>query len=276
MATTNQGINTNELFKSYQKDDIMKAQLIAKNLFCKEPGDIKVFNSYFSFCTGVISKKPVNSIETCQFFFSEAELALRIFSEKCEMSEESLKAINNSNEILQKKLNIINSMIDDVQKQAEAEAVSANNQIFNDLCGMIIRLECYYSDKVADEIAELDNKLNKDLLSKAQIKHYKAQSEKLSGVIAKRIREQNVAYNKKALEAFKVALEQFIGDSSYKKDKERDRLRGLLKSQLFDYKQELLFPETMVYYNYVYSYIFSKLDNDGKRDMTECAIYNKK
>lgn len=276
MATTNQGINTNELFKSYQKDDIMKAQLIAKNLFCKEPGDIKVFNSYFSFCTGVISKKPVNSIETCQFFFSEAELALRIFSEKCEMSEESLKAINNSNEILQKKLNIINSMIDDVQKQAEAEAVSANNQIFNDLCGMIIRLECYYSDKVADEIAELDNKLNKDLLSKAQIKHYKAQSEKLSGVIAKRIREQNVAYNKKALEALKVALEQFIGDSSYKKDKERDRLRGLLKSQLFDYKQELLFPETMVYYNYVYSYIFSKLDNDGKRDMTECAIYNKK
>ena len=155
MATTNQGINTNELFKTYQKDDIMKAQLIAKNLFCKEPGDIKVFNSYFSFCTGVISKKPINSIETCQFFFSEAELALRIFSEKCEMSEGALKAINNSNEILQKKLNVINSMIDAIQKQAEAEAVSANNQLFDDLCAKINQLDFHYTDVLAEEIASL-------------------------------------------------------------------------------------------------------------------------
>ena len=104
MATTSKGINANELFVSYQKEDVAKAQIIAKNIFCKDPSDIKVFNSYFSFCTGVITKKGIYSIETYQFFFSEAELALKIFSEKCEMDEMALKTIDNCNEILKKKI----------------------------------------------------------------------------------------------------------------------------------------------------------------------------
>ena len=119
MATTRQGIYTNELFKAYFKEDVMKAQVIAKNLFCKEPSNIKIFNSYFSFCTGVVSKRTSNSIEVCQFFLAEAELALRIFSEKCELNEASLKAIENSNEALRKKIGIINELLKEQQNKIE-------------------------------------------------------------------------------------------------------------------------------------------------------------
>ena len=67
-----------------------------------------------------------------------------------------------------------------------------------------------------------------------------------------------------------------IDDSSFKKEKERDRLKNLLIDKLFSFSQEKLFPETLNYYNFVYSFIFGKLDNDGKLFMTECAINNKR
>ena len=276
MATVKQGIYTNEFFNLYLKNDIMTAQVIAKNLFCKVPSDIKLFNSYFSFCTGVIDKKTDCTLEECQYFLAEAELALRIFSEKCEITKMSLKVIDKCNETIQKKIDIINELINEQQKKQELEATKLNNQFFNDLCRKIHQLYSCYSDKLAEEIASLDNKLNKELFSKDQIKQYKIQSERLSGIVARRIREQNVSYNKIALESYEDALKKFISDSAYKKEKERGRLQWLLKDKLFDYKQEILFPETLVYYNYVYSYIFSKLDNEGKKFMTKCAIENKK
>jgi len=276
MATTTKGINTNELFVSYQKEDVAKAQIIAKNIFCKDPSDIKVFNSYFSFCTGVITKKGIYSIETYQFFFSEAELALKIFSEKCEMDETALKTIDNCNEILQKKVAIINAMANDLQNKLELEAKSNNDQIFSDLCGKINQLQNYYTEKLVGEIASLDEQLDKDLLSKTQIRNYNTSSEKLSDIISKRLKKENADYNAKALKSFKEGIELFIDDSSFKKEKERDRLKNLLIDKLFSFSQEKLFPETLNYYNFVYSFIFGKLDNDGKLFMTECAINNKR
>lgn len=272
MITTTKDINTNELFVSYQKEDVIKAQIIAKNIFCKNPGDIKVFNFYFSFCTGVITKKGIYPIETYQFFFTEAELALKIFSEKCEMDETVLKTIDNCNEILQKKVAIINGMANDLQVQLDLEAMSKNDQIFSDLCGKINQLQKFYTEKLVNEIASLDNQLNKNFLSETQIKNYNASSEKLSNIISKRLKKESVEYNKKALSAFKEGLEEFIKDSSFKKEKERNRLKELLTVKLFSFNQEKLFPETLNYYNFVYSYIFGKLDNEGKKFMTECAI----
>lgn len=274
-TTTKDDINTNELFVSYQKENVIKAQIIAKNIFCKDPGDIKVFNSYFSFCTSVITKGGIYPIETYQFFFAEAELALKIFSEKCEMDETVLKTIDNCNEILQKKVAIINGMANDLQTQLDLEAMRKNDQIFSDLCGKINQLQNSYTEKLVNEIASLDNQLNKDLLSKTQIKNYNASSEKLSNIISKRLKKESVEYNRKALSAFKEGLEEFIKDSSFKKEKERNKLKELLTVKLFSFSQEKLFPEILNYYNFVYSYIFGKLDNDGKRLMTEWAIDNK-
>ena len=75
--------------------------------------------------------------------------------------------------------------------------------------------------------------------------------------------------------SYKQVIDAFIADSSYKKEKERDKLKSLLVECLFSYNQEKLLQETLIYYNYVYSYIFNKLDNEGKKLMTEWAINNK-
>lgn len=167
-------------------------------------------------------------------------------------------------------------MANDLQNKLELEAKSNNDQIFSDLCGKINQLQNYYTEKLVGEIASLDEQLDKDLLSKTQIRNYNASSEKLSGIISKRLKKENADYNAKALLSFKQGMEEFINDSSFKKEKERDKLKSLLTIKLFSFNQEKLFPETLNYYNFVYSFIFGKLDNDGKLFMTECAINNKR
>ena len=47
MEQIKKSLSTNELFSKYLKEDVTKAQIIAKNLFCKNPGDIKVFIRIF-------------------------------------------------------------------------------------------------------------------------------------------------------------------------------------------------------------------------------------
>ena len=272
MASINKDIIMNKLFMTYQKKDIAKAQIIAKNIFCKAPSDITVFNSYFSFCTNIIAKKYLYLIETYQYFYAEAELALKIFTEKCEMDETSLKTIDNCNKILEEKAVFINALTNDLQDQLEQEEKNKNEQIFSNLSKKIDQLLLSYSEELVEEIASLDNQLDKDYLSENQIKDYKTNCEKLSDIISKQLRKETAIYNTKALLGFKEAMEEFVKDSSYKKEKERDKLKCLLINKLFSFNQEKLFPETLNYYNFVYSFIFGKLNNDGKLFMTECAI----
>lgn len=275
MALTKQGIYTNDLFKAYYKEDVMKAQMIAKNLFCKEPSNIKIFNSYFSFCTGVVSKRTRITVEECQFFLAEAELALRIFSEKCEMNDTSLRAIENSNETLRKKIGVINELVREQQNKLEVKAKEDNDKTFIQLCTEIGKLQNQYADTVAEKIASLDGRINKELLSQEQIKTYHKYSDDLSQIVSKHLKQQNMDYNVQAVSSFKRVVDEFISDSSYRKEKGRDRLFELLKGGLFNHSQDKLFPETLIYYNYIYSYIFSKLDHEGKKMMTECSIKNK-
>lgn len=71
------------------------------------------------------------------------------------MDEMALKTIDNCNEILQKKIAIINAMANDLQNKLELEAKSNNDQIFSDLCGKINRLQNYYTEKLVGEIGFL-------------------------------------------------------------------------------------------------------------------------
>ena len=46
----------------------------------------------------------------------------------------------------------------------------------------------------------------------------------------------------------------------------------LVSSTLFAFDAGRLFNETLIYYNHVYSFIFGKLDDDGKLALTRYSI----
>lgn len=82
--------------------------------------------------------------------------------------------------------------------------------------------------------------------------------------------KDNIDYNKKAVNAYNSAFTSFKNNESRYKDK--SQLFGLVSTTLFAYDAGRLFNETLIFYNHVYSYIFSKLDDNGKLELTRYSI----
>ena len=82
--------------------------------------------------------------------------------------------------------------------------------------------------------------------------------------------KDNVLYNQKAVDAFASAFKQFKDNEA--KYKNHTQLYTLASTTLFAFDAARLFNETLIYYNHVYSYIFSKLDDDGKLALTRYSI----
>lgn len=70
--------------------------------------------------------------------------------------------------------------------------------------------------------------------------------------------------------AFNSAFTSFKNNESRYKDK--SQLLGLVSTTLFAYDAGRLFNETLIFYNHVYSYIFNKLDDNGKLELTKYSI----
>lgn len=82
--------------------------------------------------------------------------------------------------------------------------------------------------------------------------------------------KSNIAYNKKAVESYDKAFKMFKNNEG--KYKNQTQLFSLVSSTLFAYDVARLFNETLIYYNHIYSYIFGKLDDDGKLALTRFSI----
>lgn len=82
--------------------------------------------------------------------------------------------------------------------------------------------------------------------------------------------KDNIDYNKKAVNAYNSAFTSFKNNESRYKDK--SQLLGLVSTTLFAYDAGRLFNETLIFYNHVYSYIFNKLDDNGKLELTKYSI----
>ena len=103
-----------ELFEKLKDNFIWDAQIVGKNLFCQKPNEETIFNEYFSFCIK-IATYPVE-IETRTFFINEAELALNVFSEKCNIDESKLKIIQDARSEL---VAVSRKINEDIQSQTD-------------------------------------------------------------------------------------------------------------------------------------------------------------
>lgn len=121
-----------------------------------------------------------------------------------------------------------------------------------------------------EENAEIDH----DNLTSEQKTHYDQLNKSCTDTISAKMRQleykDNIDYNKKAVNAYNSAFTSFKNNESRYKDK--SQLFGLVSTTLFAYDAGRLFNETLIFYNHVYSYIFSKLDDNGKLELTRYSI----
>ena len=129
-------------------------------------------------------------------------------------------------------------------------------------------------DVILAQIGQVDAEIIKNGLTNEQSDTYDALTKDHTDLISSKMREleykKNIAYNKQAADAFAKAFSQFRNNES--KYKNQTQLFSLVSTTLFAYDASRLFNETLIYYNHVYSYIFSKLDDDGKLALTRFSI----
>lgn len=267
-----------ELFEKYKKsENIENALIVGRNLFNRNPDNIEIFTAYFDFLLYLGEKLP--ALEERKFYINQADIALAFFTENVDISEYLVDTIAKR----YAKLGEIKQQITTMEQKKEQvklkQITDKNQDAIKKLYDLKESLRTVKDQKVFDDklktINELDNKIDKDVLSEEQKVHYDALTKDFSALISKTMQEleyqSNIEYNSRAVKAYKEAFDKFQSDENKYKNNMQQLFDLALKS-LFAYDAAKLFNETLIYYNHIYSYIFSKLDEQGKFQLTKYSI----
>lgn len=267
-----------ELFEKLIKENkIWDAQIVGKNLFCQNPGEVICFKNYFEFCIKVAGWEI--EIETRTFFATEAELALNVFSEKCSIDESTLGTIQDSRSKLVSVSDEINLFIQNQTNEQELAAFESNNKILSELSKLKTEMNGANNQKEFDQVlvkmSSYEEGLDKAILTPEQNTLYNSLTRDFAALVSQKMADlshkEDIQYNKTAADSFKKAFELFkANEDKYRKSD--SELYGLVSQYLFAYDARRLFNECLVYYNHVYSYIFNKLDDYGKFRFTQFSF----
>lgn len=251
-----------ELYNSLKDTDVLKAQVVGKNIFSKEIKNQEFILDYFDF----LLRSAVNSDDgdVCDYMLKEAESALQSYSEACEMSNDTLDFIYDCNERMKKAVS----------------QISKNNKqiVFDNNAKLIKEIKDHYSslqqngksDSVISKITELDSMIVKEAFDQKMKNVYARLSHDISSFITQSINFERKNNSLSALQEYKEAFNMFNEDKKYKK--EEAELEFLLRTRLFKYNLSNLDQEVLTYYNFVYNHIFSKVKDEFKYKMVEWAI----
>jgi len=265
------------LFNSYKDaGKIKEALLVGRNAFNRNPASAEVFNAYYSYLCTLAETLP--SYTDRKHFADQASVTLAFYTENTILTEVSVAEITEC----QSRLDAIYTEISGVQK-AKADKEQKDIEYHNDECLKKLytlknKLQASSTqeefDSVLIQVGQTDGVIFKERLTQNQSDTYDALTKESTDLISEKMREleykKNVAYNKQAADSFAKAFSQFRNYES--KYKNQTQLFSLVSTTLFAYDASRLFNETLIYYNHVYSYIFSKLDDDGKLALTRFSI----
>ena len=265
------------LFQTYKDSGkISEALLVGRNAFNCDPGNGDVFEAYFSYLCTLAETLP--SVDDQVRFADQANVALAFYAENAVMTDDVVTAILSYQARLDEIYRSINELQQEKANQERQEDERHNTQCIKKLYALKGELQAATTqaefDSVLAKIGQADSELIKDVLTAEQSDAYDALTKEHTELISAKIREmeykRNVAYNKQAVESFAKAFGQFRSNEGLYKN--QTQLFALVSKTLFAYDASRLFNETLIYYNHVYSYIFSKLDDDGKLALTRYSI----
>ena len=234
-----------ELFNSYKDaGKLSEALLVGRNIFNRKPDNDEIFDVYYSFLCTLAETLP--SIVDRSHFADEASMVLAFYTENAVLNK---KKIESHNFECLKNFYMLKDKLQAVSTQVDFDAILAQlRQVDTDII----------KDNFTNEQSESYDKLTKDYTDLISIKMRELEY------------KNNVAYNRKAADSFAMAFKEFCSNED--KYKNQTHLFSLVSKTLFAYDVSRLFNETLIYYNHVYSYIFSKLDDDGKLAITRFSI----
>lgn len=265
------------LFEKYKNDGkITEALLVGRNLFNRNSGDEKIFSAYFEYLCTLAEILP--SLADRINFAEQASVALAFYSENAELTSESVDALSGQQQRIDGILSEIESTKAKRVADERAEIEAHNSECLKKLYSLKDEMHRATTqdefDKILVKIGETDTAMDKDEFTDEQSSIYKSLTKGHTELISEKMHQlehiKNIAYNKQAADAFASAFDRFRKDEN--KYRNQSQLFLLASTTLFAFDASRLFNETLIYYNHVYSYIFSKLDDDGKLALTRYSI----
>lgn len=264
------------LFDEYLNNNkISDALLVGRNMVNKEPQNQENFCKYIDLLLSLAEKLPLR--DERRQFANQAGITLAFFEENAELNSDTIELINQYHS----KVNKVAALIadeDEAERRAQDEHIRVqNDDTLKKLYREQEKLKNVSNQKELDEIliaiAKLDAHIDHDMLTEQQELHYNQLNKSYTALISKKMseieRNDNIEYNRRAADAFATVFDLFRKDENrYKKQAQL----LALTSKLFAFDASRLFTETLIYYNHIYSYIFSKLDDDGKLALTKHSI----
>ena len=211
-------------------------------------------------------------------FLQQANIVLAFFEENANLDSELIIVLGRYKNRIADIADSINTEEDEKIEIQLKEIQRSNNQQIKELYALNQELIAVNTqdafDNTLNDIGLADSRIEHDYLTDEQQKHYDQLNKSCAADISKKMQElehkKNISYNKRAVEAYSKAFKKFKQDENNYKN--QSQLFKLVASTLFAYDAGKLFNETLIFYNHVYTYIFSKLDDDGKLALTRFSI----
>ena len=265
------------LFNSYKDaGKISEALLVGRNAFNRNPGNAEIFDVYYSYLCTLAETLP--SFADRSHFADQASVVLAFYTENAVLTELVVADIMKSQSRLDAICGEITSVEQAKADREKKELEHHNAECLKKLYALKDKLQAALTqadfDVILAQIGQVDAEIIKNGFTHEQSDTYDALTKDHTDLISSKMREleykKNIAYNKQAADAFAKTFSQFRNNEG--KYKNHPQLFSLVSTTLFAYDASRLFNETLIYYNHVYSYIFSKLDDDGKLALTRFSI----
>lgn len=253
------------------RGDMREALIIGQNLFSQNSGDPEIFGSYYTILRSMASC--AKSIDEKNIYAQQLTAILTQFSETVSLNDSMIEYIKSKEDSLKLLYDEIQNQEQIFEKENIKSKILENDNLLNSIEIIIAKLNKVSNKNELDslllELQRIDSSILNEYLTERQQNLYQKETKKCSEIVEYKIRHferaQNVEYNLKALEAYEKVYQYFkTGEIP---DNHKEIIKGL-----FQYDLSRLFNETLTYYNHVYSYVLSKLNDDEKFILTKAAI----
>jgi hypothetical protein len=242
-----------DLFKTKAASgDRFGALLLGQNMMSQHPGDNEAFDAYFAYLLSLAAK--AESLDERQSILATASQALDSFAANAKLDEAVISYIKSCSQDL-----------GGLQQKMLDERIASNEKalsLIRQLCsrGQSLTSRGEY-EKCVSQIHEIDKKIKAEILTDEQARAYGELTQVCASMDAKKRAEfedaDNKQYNLDAVDTYRSVFEAFKSGTPLN--------MAELTARFFSFDSERLTQPTLVYYNYVYSYIFAKLPGDEAR-----------
>lgn len=260
-----------KMYDYMRRGNFREALIIGQNLFARDSGNVKIFEAYANVLESVM--KAEDKSDGKIRYFKQLSAILTLFSETVIMDDSTVAFIMSQEDKLAKLLDEIQQLRKQEEREFVKQKVVENDGILSKLPSVINSLTTAVDqaafDTVLQKIQQYDSAIDKDYLTDRQRNLYESVTRQCSEIVNIKLRtfrhKVDAQYNEQALEAYERVY-QYFKTGEVPSD-HRDVISGL-----FGFDASRLFNETLTYYNHVYAYVLSKLDDDGKFRLTKAAI----